>query len=207
MKALHLLHLFHPNIIESLYFKLNTFYTITEAAKICSVNRSTMHRWVASGKIESYSTPGGMKRIQKSALKKFLEENQMPIDLDEPKETKKRILIVDDDISIQKYLNTLLKGPFMDIQVVSDGFEAGIKVMEFKPDLLVLDLNMPGKDGFEVCQFVKANPSTSHVKVLILTGFGTPANKEKAFEIGADGFLTKPAPKEKIIKVVERLLA
>lgn len=186
---------------------MNTFYTITEAAKICSVNRSTLHRWVASGKIESYSTPGGVKRIQKSALKNFLDENQMPIDLDEPNDSKKRILIVDDDIAVQNYLSAALKGPFMDLQVASDGFEAGIKVMEFKPDLLVLDLNMPGKDGFEVCQFVKANPTTNHVKILILTGYGTLDNKNKAFELGADGFLKKPAPKDKIIKEVERLLA
>ena len=185
---------------------MTNFFTITEAARICSINRSTMHRWVVSGKINSYKTPGGRIRIQKSALKAFFEKNQMPIDLVELKDSKKRILIVDDDTAIQNYLRDVLTGPFMEIEVASDGFEAGVKLMEFKPDLILLDLNIPKQDGFQVCQMVKQKTSTNKIKILIMTGHGTRENKDKAFLFGADGFLSKPASKKKIINEIERLL-
>ncbi len=185
---------------------MKNYFSIPQVAKICSVNRSTVNRWVTSGKIKSYSTPGGHNRILIKDLKLFLEKNQMPIELNEFEEQKTKILIVDDDIGIQQYLTTILGGIFTAIQVASDGFEAGIKVMEFKPHLIILDLSMPNTDGFEVCKAIKENPSTHKIKIIILTGYGTKENQTKAMSLGADAFLTKPCSKNDLINQVERLL-
>ncbi len=181
-------------------------FTVPQAAKICSVNSSTMYRWVTSGKIKSHSTPGGHRRILPEDLKKWLEDNQLPFDIDEFRNDKIKILIVDDDRSIRNYLKKLLGGILITVDVASDGFEAGKRLIHFKPDLIILDLFMPNMDGFEVCKSIKNNKSTKKIKIIIMTGYGTKENKEKAFLLGADAFLGKPSSKKEIISCVEKIL-
>jgi excisionase family DNA binding protein len=185
---------------------MKKYYSIPQAAKICSVGKSTMHRWVSAGKIKSYSTPGGHKRILPEHLKEWLEDNQLPFDIDEFQGDKTKILIVDDDSSVRNYLKKVLSGIFIDIDIASDGFEAGKKLIQFKPDLMILDLYMPNMDGFEVCKKVKEDSSTQKIKIIIMTGYGTKEIKEKAFLLGADAFLEKPSSKIEIISCVEKLL-
>lgn len=185
---------------------MKNYLTIPQAAKLCSVNRSTLLRWVNSNKIKAYSTPGGHKRILKTDLNKWFQENQLPFRTDGLDHSNTRILIVDDDIAIQKYLKKMLSGLFTDIETASDGFEAGKKVIQFKPDLMLLDLVMPGMDGFEVCKNIKEDPETKGTKILIMTGQGSALNREKAVALGADGFFEKPVTKEKILNYIERLL-
>jgi excisionase family DNA binding protein len=185
---------------------MKDYFSIPQAAKICSVDRSTMHRWVTSNKIKSYSTPGGHKRILIEDLKEFLKDNKIPIEIPDIKNEQTKILIIDDDTDVQTLLKAMLSGIFIEIQVASDGFEAGIKLLEFKPDLVILDLSMPNIDGFEVCKTIKENPATSNIKILIMTGYGTKENHDKAISLGADAFLEKPSTRKEIINQIERLL-
>lgn len=185
---------------------MKRYFTMSEAAKICAVDRSTMHRWVVAGKIKAYSTPGGHNRILPEDLKQWLEDNKLPFDIDEFKTDEAKILIVDDDDSVRNYLTLILKGTFVDVEYAADGFEAGKKLIQYKPDLVILDLFMPNMNGFEVCKMVKADPSTRRTKVLILSGHGTKENEEKAISLGADAFLRKPSSKKDILKCVENLL-
>jgi DNA-binding response OmpR family regulator len=120
--------------------------------------------------------------------------------------SKKRILIVDDDPHIQGLLVKMLTAHEYATEVASDGFEAGIKIMKFRPGLVILDLFMPGMDGFQVCKQMKENPDTSHVKILILTGYDTKENRDRTIQAGADGYLAKPAEKDTLIRHVEDLL-
>ena len=76
----------------------------------------------------------------------------------------------------------------------------------FKPDLLILDLMMPQIDGFEVCRIVRRNPATAHVKILIITAFGSHENIERALKLGADDFLHKPLDIHQLTAQVRALL-
>lgn len=183
------------------------FFSIPEAARRCAVARSTMHRWVTSGKIKHYSTPGGHKRILKQDLHAFMAESGMPVDPGVFKAAKQRILIVDDEESIQVYLKTILGGIFTHIDVASDGFEAGVKLMSFKPHLMILDLVMPGMDGFQVIEKIRADPAVSKTRIMVLTGHGTEENRERAQALGVDAFLPKPCDKKTLIRQVERILS
>ncbi len=185
---------------------MKTYFTVPEAAKICSVNRSTMHRWVTSGKIKSYSTPGGSKRIQKEDLKICFEQNKIPIEFDDFETVKKKILIVDDDIHIQNNLKRMLAGPLTELEFASDGFQVGTKLLSFKPNLIILDLFMPNMDGFEVCKYIKNDPSNNTIKILIISGYDTTENRDKAIGLGADSFLGKPFQMKEIMDQVERLI-
>ena len=106
--------------------------------------------------------------------------------------SSKKILIVDDDPQIQDLLTQMLSVQEFETEVASDGFEAGVKVIKFKPSLIILDLFMPGMDGFEVCKRIKGNPGTSQIKILAITGFDTKENRERIMEAGADAYMTKP---------------
>ena len=91
-------------------------------------------------------------------------------------------------------------------EVASDGFEAGVKTVEFKPDLMVVDLYMPRMDGFEVCKQIKENSNTSHIKVLAITGYDTKENKDRILDAGADGYLVKPLERKILLQNIGDLL-
>jgi len=179
--------------------------TIPEAASFCAVDRVTMWRWVKSGGLKVSVTPGGHHRILKEDMESFLIDNGM-----HPLATKNyprnRILIVDDDPTIQKALSQTLFNYKYETETAGDGFEAGIKTVQFRPDLIILDLIMPEMDGFEVCRYLKNDPTTSDVKILILTGYDTEENREKIMDAGADDFLTKPVEVDILIQHIEVLL-
>ncbi len=183
----------------------NDLYTIPQAADICSVGRTTMWRWVKSGELKASPTPGGHHKIRKEDLKSFILERMKHLSISDFSEEKK-ILIVDDEPKVQKYLNKMLSSNGYRIELASDGFEAGIKTIQFKPDLMILDLFMPGMDGFEVCKQIKENTNTSHIKVLAYTGHDIKENKDKIMRAGADGYLAKPVSKSMLLQSLKDLL-
>jgi len=192
------------------------YYTIPEAAKFCAVGRTTMWRWVKSGYLKASMTLGGQHRILKSELESVLAERgaySIPASEKAPEPeflgrrlSPGKILIVDDDPNIRKILARFLSGGNYEVEVASDGFGAGARAMDFKPDLLVLDLVMPGMDGFEVCRRIKKNPRTSHIKVLAITGYDDGENRARIMKAGADGYMAKPIEMESLLKEVEGLL-
>jgi excisionase family DNA binding protein len=180
------------------------FYTIPEAAEICLVNRATMLRWVKAGRLKSFQTPGGHYRILMDDLEYFLRENNMP-GINQ-KNSRKKILIVDDDPQIPKVVSRILAPYQHEMAVAHNGFEAGLKVKEFEPDLIILDLFMPMVDGFEVCKSIKKNPDMDHIRVLILTGHDTPETRKQVMEVGADAMMAKPIEKDVLLEHVNMLL-
>jgi len=179
--------------------------TIPEAASFCAVDRVTMWRWVKSGGLKVSVTPGGHHRILKENLESFLLDSGM-YPLATKSFPRNRVLIVDDDLMIQKTLSQTLFNYKYETETAGDGFEAGVKTVQFKPDLIILDLIMPEMDGFQVCRYLKNDPTTSGIKILILTGYDTEENLEKIMEAGADDLLTKPVEVDIIIRHIEVLL-
>ena len=193
------------------------YLTIPEAAKICSVARSTMWRWVKEGYVTSYMTLGGQHRIRKVDLEAVLAANRAYRVLEANREPKppsnkpstshaRKILIVDDDPQIPKMMAQLLEAQGYETDTASDGFEAGVKIMDFKPDLIILDLVMPGMDGFEVCQRIKENRVTAHIKVLAVSGYDTEEDIERIIRAGADGFLAKPIGGSGMLETLKEML-
>ena len=182
----------------------NDFYTIPQASNICAVGRTTMWRWVKTGELKGFPTPGGQYKIRKEDLKYFIREKMKHLPAAELFQAKK-VLIVDDDPKIQKLLNKMLSTNGYKTEMASDGFEAGVKTIQFKPDLIILDLFMPGMDGFEVCKQIKENSNTSHIKILSCTGYDTKENKDRIMQAGADGYLAKPVSKNTLLQSLENL--
>jgi two-component system alkaline phosphatase synthesis response regulator PhoP len=124
----------------------------------------------------------------------------------------KKILIVDDDPDFVEAVSMILKSKKYDVAIAYDGNEGLAKVKGERPDLIVLDVMMPGKDGYAVCKELKADPQRSKIPVLLLTAVAshvstTRYTTEMGLETEADDYLDKPVEPEVLVKRVETLLA
>ena len=177
-------------------------FTVPQAAKHCAIGRVTLWKYVKSGELKASLTPGGHYRILKKDLEAFARQKGMyPLANYEP--PGKKILIVDDDPAIREIIERTLSACQYQTETAAEGFEAGVKVPTFQPGLIILDLHMPGKDGFEVCRQIKQNPATSHIKILIITGYDSEENQDRIVAEGADGYLAKPFKNDTLLRHVK----
>jgi len=117
-----------------------------------------------------------------------------------------KILIVDDEPNIVISLEFLMKKEGFEVVVAGDGDEALAKVASFNPDLLLLDVMMPKKSGFEVCEALRADPARAALKIVMLTAKGRDTEVAKGLALGADAYVTKPfSTKDLVLKVKEVL--
>ena len=103
-----------------------------------------------------------------------------------------RVLVVDDILSNVKLLEAKLTAEYFEVVTAYNGLEALAKIEEHEPDIVLLDVMMPGMDGFEVCRRIKQSPKTAHLPVVMVTALDQPADRVAGLESGADDFLTKP---------------
>ena len=103
-----------------------------------------------------------------------------------------RVLLVDDEDNLRKVMRDLLDRDGFDVAEARDGVEALAQADRNAPDVIVLDLNLPGLSGYDVLQRLRAHPATARTPVVVLTAKGDEDNEVRVFELGADDFLTKP---------------
>lgn len=187
--------------------------TVNQASQYCRVSPQTIVNWINAGKLKAYKTAGGHRRIHKTEMDLFLKEHEMPAfelpsEKEEPGDGRKTILVVDDDEVIVTTITAALEEDEHGYEVISarDGFEAGIQIMHFKPDLLILDIMMPDIDGYEVCRRVKTSSITKNTKVIVLSGYLDEENYKKMREYGADRCFSKPLPLAELKKEIAELL-
>ena len=184
--------------------------TVFKASKCCSVSPKTIINWIESGLIKAYKTPGGHRRINRKDLIAFMENQGMPLpDKDKEMESGRiKILVVDDDPIIVESIVQALEEDEYDYEVISaaDGFEAGIQVNHFKPDLILLDIMMPDIKGFDVCKKIKGKPETKDTKIIVLSAYLDEEKFQQMKEYGADACYSKPLPLPQLKEEVSRLL-
>lgn len=119
---------------------------------------------------------------------------------------QKKILVADDEPNIVISLEYLLKREGYTVVIARDGREALAAIEHERPDLVLLDVMMPHKNGFEVCQEVRANEALQGVKILMLTAKGRDTDMAKGLALGADGYMTKPFATRELVQQVAQLL-
>jgi len=119
-----------------------------------------------------------------------------------------KILVADDNSNIQKMVGLALKDQGIEVVAVGNGEAAVRKISEIRPDLVLADVFMPVRNGYEVCQYVKSDASLSHIPVILLVGAFDPLDEQEAQRVGADGVLKKPfVPPDPLISMVKSALA
>ena len=119
----------------------------------------------------------------------------------------KRILLADDSLTIQKVVELTFSDADYDLVCVPNGQRALEKVAESAPDLILADVVMPEKNGYEVCEAIKANPATAGIPVILLSGTFEPFDRDRAERLGCDAIVSKPFDSQQLLRQVEALLA
>lgn len=182
-------------------------YTTYQIGKFCQVNIRTVIRWIETGKLKAYSTPGGHRRVKWSDLINFLAENRMPVPKELEEARKKKILLVDDDPdfvdSAQQHLEKIADA---EVRVTSSGFDTGIMVADWMPDLILLGFIIPDIDAFKATRTLKQNPRMKKIPIIAITSRSDTDEIEKIKNSGVDSVITKPLEPESFLKKVDRFL-
>jgi DNA-binding response OmpR family regulator len=118
----------------------------------------------------------------------------------------KKVLIADDEPNIVMSLQFLMEYEGYEVRTVADGEAALRALREFRPDLVLLDVMMPKKDGYEICQVMRATPELEGIKVVMLTAKGRDIDAEKGLGLGADSYVTKPFATKELVARVKAML-
>jgi excisionase family DNA binding protein len=175
-------------------------FTTGEAAKICKVSQQTIIRCFDSGQLKGFRVPGSrFRRIPRDQLFSFMRDNGIPTDALES--GKRKILIVDDDEELVELITDALgrDGRF-EVRSVNNGFDAGMMVKEYRPDLIVLDVMLPDINGKEVCQRVRRQEHGSDIRIICISGMVEDDKIADLKEAGADDFMHKPFEVERLLE-------
>lgn len=185
---------------------MKTVFTTGEAAKICKVSQQTIIRCFDSGQLKGFRVPGSrFRRIPRDILYKFMKENGIPTDALES--GKRKALVVDDDEELVELIRDVLEadGRF-EVRVANNGFDAGMMVKEYHPDIIVLDVMLPDINGKEVCQRVRSDSALDDVKIICISGMVEADKIDELKAAGADDFVQKPFEVENLVERMCHLL-
>ncbi|MEZ6135967.1 MAG: response regulator [Pirellulaceae bacterium] len=183
-----------------------TVFTTGEAAKICKVSQQTIIRCFDNGSLKGFRVPGSrFRRIPRDQLFSFMRDNGIPTDALE--NGKKKLLIVDDEQDLVDLMADAFErdGRF-DIRTANNGFDAGMQVKEFRPDMVVLDVMLPDINGKEVCQRVRSDSTLDSVRIICISGMIEADRVDDLRAAGADDFVQKPFTVDRLIERVCDLL-
>ncbi len=185
------------------------YYTTYQVAKFLGVSLPTVVNWVNSSLLPAHRTPGGHRRIARNDVITFARANDYPLSREflETLSPRRRVLVVDDEKDFAEMVRDYLviKGA-MDVETAESGFEAGLIVARFKPDLILITIMMPDMDGFEVYRTLREDPETRHSPVIACTAYRDPAVDERVRSERFGGFVEKPLKLDTLLEMVRRQL-
>ncbi|MDP2938918.1 MAG: response regulator [Candidatus Omnitrophota bacterium] len=183
------------------------FYTTHQVSKFCNVYPSTVINWIKDGLLPAYTTPGGHRRIKKDDLFKLMKKNNMPIPEELIKENKNRVLVIDDDPKILKMISTILSSEDdLEVETANSGFQAGLLISNWLPDIILLDLLMPEMNGFEVAKRLKSDEKTKDITVIAVTVVKDPKEIKKMYACGFGDYISKPFKSQELITKIKKHL-
>jgi len=187
-------------------------FSALEVANICGVVNQTAINWIRNGYLKAFTTPGGQYRIYAEDLTNFLDSRgmRMPDDLAERMKDEvnwETVLIVDDDRDLNDLLRRWFERKASSYAIIQayDGFEAGKALAESRPGFVILDIDLPGIDGHNLCRKIKEDPSFGKPFVIAITGMDIPEEQKAILDDGADAFFGKPLDFDTIISAISDL--
>ncbi len=187
---------------------VKTSFGTDKIARICGVTRPTIGDWIKRGKLRSYKTVGGHNRVWINDLVEFLTGQGIAVPDYLKVVTHPLILLVEDSAATVRLMKSFIAGldPEAQVQVVNNGFDAGAVVEQVRPDLIVLDVYLPGINGVQVCESIRKNINLKQVKILAVSGKDTLNTRKSMLAAGADAFLAKPFSSALFSEYLQRFL-
>ena len=181
---------------------MDQLYTTHDISRLLQVDPSTVSKWIDRGILLAFRTPGGHRRVRSSDLRTFLIAHQMPV----PEELGSqvvRLLVIDDEKAVLDAMKRAFKplSNQMEIITTTSGVEALLLVSEQKPHGMLIDLNMPDIDGFEVCRRIRARKQLESVRLITMTARHNQEMVEASLRAGAVACLPKPVDPQQVIEL------
>lgn len=179
--------------------KHKPYLTPNEVAQWLMVSPVTVRGWAHRGLLAAEVTPGGHRRFRREVVEQFARQGSP-----EPSSGPLRVLVVDDDRAVVGYLRELLEGGARParVETAGDGFEAGQKLQAFRPDVVLLDLMMPGLKGTEVCRRIKQQPDHADMRIIAMSGYLDAAHEAELLAAGAECCLGKPLDTARLLRQI-----
>lgn len=181
-----------------------SYYTTHQVAKFLSVSIPTVVNWINLGLLSAHRTPGGHRRISRSDIISFARNYDYPLSaflVDSVGD--RRVLIVDDEEDFSEIVQDFLsiKGGF-EVKTAKSGFEAGLIVARFRPDLIILDIRMPDMDGFAVANMLRSDPETRSVPIIACTAYNDRETDGRVEAMGFADYIQKPLKLDQLLEMV-----
>ena len=178
-----------------------------EAARMLGVGLNTVKRWISNGALRGVCTPGGHWRIAKEDLREFMRSSGM-----HPKARKMpgRVLVIDDEPSVCALHKAILEHADFptEVQCVDDGYTGLIRIGTWRPDVLILDIIMPGINGLEVLRRIRADRDLDDMAIIVVTATFDQAEVAKTLQAsGVVAILPKPLEPQRLLDIVGTWLA
>ncbi|MCR4822462.1 MAG: response regulator [Treponema sp.] len=189
-------------------------YSALEVAKLCGVVNQTAINWIRSNHLKAFNTPGGQFRVYPEDLLEFMKSRniQIPPELrsvcsvDEL--AKRTLLIVDDDRGLNSVVATFIEKKISTLSIFQafDGFEAGSIMTEKQPAIVILDLDLPGIDGFDLCRRINESEKFGKPKIIVITALEDSEVENKVLNFGVHCFMKKPLDLMKLAGIVYNII-
>ena len=168
-------------------------YTTVDLAKVCKVSIRTVIRWVDEGKLTSFRTPGGHRRVREADLVKFLDRYQIPFSV-KPRGEKKTILVVENKRFLEGLLKQILRrsSDTHEIVVARDLYESGIKIGLLHPDLVILGTVPKGQEIVKFCRSLRKIPEAKRTKIIVLNEKVPEGRMQELVSLGVQAVIDKP---------------
>lgn len=179
-----------------------TLYTTHDISRLLQVDPSTVSKWIDRGILVAFRTPGGHRRVRGGDLRSFLIAHEMPVP-EELGSSAVRLVAVDDEKPALDALKRAFKAHANQVELTTttSGVEALLLVTEIKPHGLLIDLNMPEVDGFEVCRRIRARKNLEGVRLITMTGRHSPELVEQSLKAGAVACIDKPVDVAQLLEL------
>jgi excisionase family DNA binding protein len=172
------------------------YITTYQAAEMLGLSRGTVQQMVESGVLVAWKTEGGHRRVSVASVKDQIRRRAASASLPRAQTPELSVLIAEDDVNLQKLyeMNIANWGMPVALQIVGNGFEGLVQIGQQAPDVLILDLMMPGIDGFEMIRTLRANPALSAMDIIVVTGMSPASIEDRGGLPPGTTLYSKPIP-------------
>lgn len=176
------------------------YLTPNQVADRLLVAPVTVRLWANRGLLPSETTPGGHRRFLAREVEAFIARRRQ--DSAPPTVEPKSLLVIDDDAQYTRYVQALLaaRAPALLVETAPDGFTAGIQCESMRPDIVTLDLQMPGMNGLEVCRLLRAKFGADRPRIVVVSGYLSDERVALAQQAGANACVRKGAPADVLLR-------
>jgi CheY-like chemotaxis protein len=183
------------------------YYTSHQVGNLLQVNPSSVVKWINDGLLQAFRTPGGHRRVAAVELVRFAQHHGMPVPDELQGLTATKVVVADDETRFLSAFQRAVKPFYSEIELhtAENGVDALVLIGQVKPDILVIDLRMPGVDGFQVLERLHANPETAAITMIAISGEMSDSNAAQCREFGAVETLQKPVRLPALVETIRQL--